>query len=118
MAENQGAAAAAEKKNGEKKFEGPRFEIKTPNAGFTGERFGVKFRDGVGATDNEEAAAPLGEIVYAVFDRKSQEVECCSFKITGDRERVRKTADRLGLQYHGDFALTNDPKRAHAAMED
>ena len=43
-----------------------RFEIRTPAPGFTGERFGVRFRDGVGTTDNKAAAQACREQGYAV----------------------------------------------------
>ena len=46
-----------------------RFEIRTPQADFHGERFGVSFSGGVGYTDDAEAAKALDGIGYTVITR-------------------------------------------------
>jgi hypothetical protein len=50
----------------------PRFEIRTPHAGFTGERGGVRFVDGVGTTDDESAAIHCADCGYKVTDRRAK----------------------------------------------
>lgn len=48
-----------------------RFEIRTPNARFDGERRGVVFRAGVGVTSDAAAAAECGVLGYAVREIKA-----------------------------------------------
>lgn len=45
----------------------PRFEIRTPNPGFRGERAGVKFMEGIGHTDDEAAAEACLDFGYTVL---------------------------------------------------
>lgn len=47
------------------------FLIKTPNAGFRGERFGVKFFDGQATTDDGAKAHACLELGYEVLDAES-----------------------------------------------
>ena len=53
------------------KDEAPRFEVRTPNAGFRGERWGVTFRDGAARTDSEEVAQAFVDQGYQVTDTKT-----------------------------------------------
>ena len=47
-----------------------RFEVRTPNAGFHGERAGVTFKEGVGFTDSEAAAHDCRGFGYRVIDHQ------------------------------------------------
>lgn len=49
-----------------------RFEVSTPNPGFSGERFGIKFRDGKAYTDDPIRAHAMLELGYSYFDRKTK----------------------------------------------
>jgi hypothetical protein len=51
---------------------GQRFEIRTPNAGFNGNRSCVKFQEGVGYTDDEGAAAHCRDLGYQVIDAEDE----------------------------------------------
>lgn len=50
-----------------------RFEIRTGNIGFRGERSGVKFQGGIGETDDAALAAGLASLGYQVIDRETVE---------------------------------------------
>lgn len=45
-----------------------RFQIRTPNPTFAGERCGVKFRDGAATTTDAKIAAGLAGLGYQVVD--------------------------------------------------
>src|SRR5690349_16759331 len=98
---------------GAKNAEQSRFEIRTPNAGFNGERAGVRFRDGVGFTSDETAAEELAGFGYAVsLDGK---VICPCFKITG--ANLQSLRGQPGMQYLGEYAVTTNAKQAKACRE-
>jgi hypothetical protein len=46
-----------------------RYEISTPAGGFTGDRFGVRFHNGKGYTDDRDAARACADCGYSVVDR-------------------------------------------------
>lgn len=92
-----------------------RFEIKTPSASFTGERCGVKFRDGVGYTDDEKAAEALAELGYSVADQ-DEVIENGCYRVHGDATALAK-ARNIGVQLVGNYGLTSDSKKAHACQE-
>lgn len=54
-----------------KKTEQPRFEIRTNNPSFTGDRCGVKFAGGVGYTDDANVASGLANLGYKITDREA-----------------------------------------------
>lgn len=51
----------------------PSFTIRTPNPGFNGERLGVRFRDAVGETEDEEKAKEFFDLGYIVTDPNGRE---------------------------------------------
>jgi len=58
-------AASGEAKNGKPSHH---FEIRTPSPVFTGERCGLKFRDGVAGTEDGFLAESMRQLGYAVID--------------------------------------------------
>lgn len=96
---------------------GLRFKIRTPNPGFTGDRFGVKFRDGTGETDDKSAAAALGELGYVVVDAEQGKVVCHAFRIVGPPDALRSANVKHGIQINSAEGFTADPDAARKCLE-
>lgn len=51
------------------------YTVRTPHSGFTGERFGVRIRDGVGSTMDAKAARACVAAGYEVTDAAGEPLE-------------------------------------------
>lgn len=87
-----------------------RFQIRTPALGFTGERAGVNFRDGVGHTDDESQARACVSMGYFVIDRKRKTVMGARFEMRAARNDFDGVA--AGVKFRDGVAYTADERTA------